>query len=206
MASWPSKAYPGNNLKFSGSEGVNSMNYVQNGKEIRDSRFLCSNSKFYACGWELTDSEIARKAQDGQKVGEWTCNLGAKKWSKVPVTPVGENCKASWPSKAYPNIKLDFSGTHDKVSMNYVQNGKEVRDSRFVCNDGKFYACGWELTDSEIAKNVQGGTVVGSWKCDLGNKKWLSSGATSAMVEGDGFLATVLSGFTTFINSISFWK
>jgi hypothetical protein len=132
------------------------MNYTQNGKQIRDSRFLCSDSKFYACGWELTDSEIARKAQDGQRVGEWTCNLGAKKWSKTPVTPVGENCKASWPSSAYPTNKLDFSGKHNVTGLNYVQNGKEIRDSRFLCvMTAKFYACGWELTDSQIAKNVR---------------------------------------------------
>jgi hypothetical protein len=84
-----------------------------------------------------------------------------------------KDCSASWPSKAYPKEgKLSFAGVHDVNYMSYRLGENDVKDTRFVCYDKNFYDCGWERRDSSVSKRVLNGGVVGSWKCDLKNKKW----------------------------------
>jgi exonuclease III len=84
-----------------------------------------------------------------------------------------KDCSASWPSKAYPKEgKFSFAGVHDVNYMSYRLGENDVKDARFVCFDKKFYDCGWERKDSSVSKRVKDKEVVGSWKCDLKNKKW----------------------------------
>ena len=50
------------------------------GLNTGDARFLCFNSRFYECGWELNDASFASKVTNNQKVGSWICNLSAGVW------------------------------------------------------------------------------------------------------------------------------
>lgn len=99
--------------------------------------------------------------------------------SIIVSTPVNtviagpQDCTASWPSRAYPKEgKFSFTGVHNLNYMAYRLGGNDVKDSRFVCYDKKFYDCGWERKDSSVSKRAKNGAIVGSWKCDLKNKKW----------------------------------
>jgi len=58
-----------------------------------------------------------------------------------------------------------FTGTHNVVGLS---NG----DTRFLCYTNKLYECGWELSDPAFAVKLVNNQQVGSWFCNLNNKKW----------------------------------
>lgn len=118
-----------------------------------DRRFLCAKGTWYECGWEL--SNPARlKARDGQMVANYTCNLAAKSW--VIQKPMCQNdCNANG------NI-----GKDGKVGL---PNG----DSRFLCVKGSWYDCGWGMTDLTWETSALHGQVVGNFRCDRINRRWI---------------------------------
>lgn len=53
--------------------------------------------------------------------------------------------------------------------------GLENGDGRFLCYQSKFYECGWEGSMPLLVQEATNSQLVGSWKCDLQNKKWISN-------------------------------
>ena len=128
-----------------------------------DSRFLCSQSKFYECGWESTIPDFAVEASQNQKVGNWSCDLQNQKWNMVPlIPPVSTNdCSAIAP------WKTNYQGANDQVGFT-----NQPTDSRFLCSQSKFYECGWESTIPDFAIEVTQNQQVGTRYCDLQTKSW----------------------------------
>jgi len=63
-----------------------------------ENRFVCFDSRFYECGWELDDEEFAVKVKQGDQIGNWRCDLNNKKWiyvssmiEKVPFQEVEQD-------------------------------------------------------------------------------------------------------------------
>jgi len=72
------------NCSGGGYTGTNDVVGLSNG----DTRFLCSNSRWYDCGWELNDPSWETKATHGQSVGSWYCNLLSSQWTKTSPPPM----------------------------------------------------------------------------------------------------------------------
>jgi len=67
-----------------GSDCYNIFNGVSGalGVSTGDNRFLCSQTKWYSCGWPATPGEAWDTAvANGTVVGSYTCDLGASAWS-----------------------------------------------------------------------------------------------------------------------------
>ncbi len=66
-----------------GSDCYNTFNGVNGavGVSTGDNRFLCSQTKWYSCGWPATPGETWDTAvANGTVVGSYTCDLGASAW------------------------------------------------------------------------------------------------------------------------------
>lgn len=68
---------------------------------------------------------------------------------------------------------IRWTGVNDEVGI--LNNNTNKIDNRFICYNSGFNECGWELDNSNFANKIQNEGVVGSWKCDLANKKWLNT-------------------------------
>jgi len=62
--------------------------------------------------------------------------------------------------------KTTFTGFYNTIGLN---NG----DTRFVCFNQRFYECGWELNNDKFAKKMKNNKIIGNYKCDLTNKKFI---------------------------------
>jgi hypothetical protein len=80
--------------------------------------------------------------------------------------PAQPDCNVQWSG-------YTWQGFNGQVGMKSVQMG--YTDNRFLCSGNKFYECGWELNDASLAVKSSNNQVVGNFKCDLNNKKWVSS-------------------------------
>lgn len=146
---------------YSGKNNVVGMSNADN--LYVDGRFVCLNSQFYECGWELNEPNFAGKKTSGQVVGNWKCDLANKRW--VDAYP-DYDCKPdSW------------LGKNNTVALWAKPTQSLNNDNRFICNanDTKIYWCAsssspdasyWN-TFSSMA-NV--GRVIGNYTCD--GLKW----------------------------------
>ena len=138
--------------KFTGKDDKRSfIEYV-------DNRFLCSNGKFYDCGWSMNVPQLATKSSDGQVVRSWQCDLNSG-WTFIGPR-FSDNCqKQMWGAT--------FSGTHYELGFT------NSRDKRFLCYDGRFYECNWELDTLDLATPAGNNDIMDAWRCDFNSAMWI---------------------------------
>jgi hypothetical protein len=110
-------------------------------------------------GYESPRSQ-SKIVNNGNKDENGLLEIGVIKISSL----AGDNCKVVWSG-------INYSGTHETSGL--VSSATPKIDRRFVCNDGRFYECGWELSDSRLAIKAVNGQVVGSYQCNLSNATWM---------------------------------
>lgn len=107
------------------------------------------------------------------------CTLDSSKVSVSSVSLYGGSASGNC-GKWFGAYQYAFNN-----SVGLASNG----DKRFYCLNSNLYECGWELSDSNFATKANNGQVVGNYKCDLANKKWVSAAPSCVAVEevcGDG--------------------
>lgn len=126
------------------------------------------SGKSYAIGTIFWDSETTADKYVGCKF----CNTDGSKTqlSSCQQTSANGDCRVFWQRN---KDGLNFVGSNNTVGF-----ASSVNDKRFVCLNNIFYECGWELNDSTLATKKAEGNVVGSYKCDLANKQWISNSLT----------------------------
>jgi len=107
---------------------------------------------------------------DGIKVSPAGCRYCDSSGSTVSLASCQQaytngDCRVFW--------GRDIGGTNfvGKNGVIGLSNG----DKRFLCYGSKFYECGWELNDATLATKKANGDVIGSYKCDLANRKWVEN-------------------------------
>ncbi|OGY99909.1 MAG: hypothetical protein A3C11_03230 [Candidatus Sungbacteria bacterium RIFCSPHIGHO2_02_FULL_49_12] len=90
---------PSGDCTGGGYTGTNNVVGLSNG----DTRFLCKDSRWYDCGWELNDPAWETKAANGQHVGGWTCNLPAAQWQKGTMTFAAKLNGSPWSGSVVVN-------------------------------------------------------------------------------------------------------
>ena len=155
-----------------------------------NNRFLCNNGRFYACGWDLDVPELAINSDSGLRVGNYVCDVNNNRW-------VYAGCYVQrW--------NTTYIGREQAVGLYNTRS--ETIDSRFLCQNSQFYACGWDLDVPEFAKKVYNQQIVGSYSCDYERGMWSENvfWATSASATSADGLDFSASNAAHFVND-KYW-
>ena len=71
---------------WNGTDNLRGVSHLVSGKIQIDWRptFLCSNTKFYACGWSLLNDSVALNVSLGTRQGDWYCTTTG--WDNTPLS------------------------------------------------------------------------------------------------------------------------
>ncbi len=122
--------------------------------------FLCSQNKFYACGWTVSNNPAATNVILGDQKGDWRCTK--RGWVASGIN----DCR-----DVYYNLNNEmWDGTNNQAGVKRISaNGTTIATNAwstvFVCSNGQFYGCGWTDSNNPAATNVAIGTQKGSLFC-----------------------------------------
>ncbi|MBP7708542.1 hypothetical protein KA107_02560 [Candidatus Pacearchaeota archaeon] len=110
------------------------MSYYNSLDWITDSRFVCLNSRFYECGWELNKPAFAIKAADNQQIGDWTCNLNSKVWTNPNLIIENESGQISPGDPvilSYTYLERQPASNYSNSTISNLSNNVNYVDSDF---------------------------------------------------------------------------